>query len=96
MRLIQTRRQNCVTGGGGGAEINFGRAREVYLCEFEGELGLKKFIRVWIKRKRRRPKNKKAFSTKISINSDCRRKILAIFHEFLSKDQKKVFVPKVL
>ena len=43
-------------------------------------------------------KKKKAFSSKISTNSGHRLKILAIFHEFLSVEQKKkeVFVPKVL
>ena len=30
---VQARRQDSVTGG---AEINFGGARAVYLCEFEG------------------------------------------------------------
>ena len=40
---------------------------------------------------------KKIFSSKISTNSGYRLKILAMFHEFLSEDQKqKVFVPKVL
>ena len=47
-----------------------------------------KFTRVWIKQKRWRPK-KKVFSTKISTNSGCCLKILAISHEFLSEDQKK-------
>ena len=32
---------------------------------------------------------KKVFSTKISTNSGYRLKIFAIFHEFLSEDQKK-------
>ena len=34
-----------------GAEINFGGAREVYLCEFERGTGAQ-FILVWIKRAR--------------------------------------------
>ena len=34
--LSQARRQDSVTGG---AEINFGGAREVYLCEFERGTG---------------------------------------------------------
>ena len=67
----------------------FWGAREVSLCEFEGARGHEKFIRVWIKRKRWRPTKKKVFSSKISTNSSCRLKILAMFHEFLSKDQKK-------
>ena len=39
------------------------------------------------------PQIKKVFCSKISTNSDCRLKVLAIFHEFLSEDQKikKVF-----
>ena len=49
----QARRQDWVTGR---AEINFGGAREVYLCEFEGGTGARKgdekFMRVWIQRKR--------------------------------------------
>ena len=52
--------------------------------------GREKFIRVWIKRKRRRPKKKVFFTNRpISTNSGCRLKILAIFHEFLSEDQNK-------
>ena len=42
-------RQDSVTGGGGGAEINFLGAREVYLCEFERARGHEKFILLWIK-----------------------------------------------
>ena len=36
-------------------------------------------------------KKKQVFSTNISTNSGCRLKILAIFHEYLSKDRKKRF-----
>ena len=42
---------------------------------------------------------KKVFSTNIYTNSDSRLKILAIFREFLGKDQKKkkkIFVLKLL
>ena len=46
--LCQARRQDIVTGGGG-AEINLGGAREVYLYEFERGTGAQ-FILVWIKR----------------------------------------------
>ena len=68
--LMQARRQDSVTGGG--AEINFGgRAREVYLCEFESVDQTKK-----VKTK------KKVFSLKISTNFGFHLKILAIFHEF--------------
>ena len=45
-------------------------------------------------------KKKKVFSTNVSTNSGCRLKILSIFLEFLSEDQKKKknkgLVPKVL
>ena len=36
---FQARHQDSVTGGGGGADINFEGAREVYLCEFERGTG---------------------------------------------------------
>ena len=84
----QARRQDSVTGGG--AKIIFEGAREVYLCEFGRGRGHEKFIPVWIKRTRWRPK-KKVFSSKIFTNSGYRLKILAIFHEFLSEDQEKRF-----
>ena len=48
----------------------------------------KKFIPVWIKRTRWRPK-KKGLQFKNFPNSGYRFKILANFHEFLSEDQKK-------
>ena len=38
MLWVQARRQDSITGGGG-AEINFRGAREVYLCEFERGTG---------------------------------------------------------
>ena len=72
-----------MTGGGGGVKINFGRAREVYLCEFESVDQTKKV-----------KTQKKVFCTKIFTNSGCRHEILAIFHEFLSEDQKKGLFPK--
>ena len=50
--------------------------------------GHEKFIPVWIKRTRCRLK-KKVFSSKIFTNSGHRLKILSIFHEFLSVEQKK-------
>ena len=77
-----------------GVEINFGRAREVYLCEFEGGTG--SLLECGTNEKGEDQK-KKVFSTKISTNSSCCLKILAISHEFLSEDQKKqVFVSNVL
>ena len=97
MHLItaQAWRQDSMTGG---AEINFWGAREhekfIYVNSKRAR-GHENFIGVWIKRKRGRPK-KKVFSTNNSTNSGCRLKILAIFHEFFSDDQKKkFFVPKV-
>ena len=67
--------------------------------------GHEKFIPVWINRKKWRPKkkkkNRKGLRSKISTNSGCHFKILAIFHEFLSEEQKKkkekkVFIQKAL
>ena len=76
-----------------GAEINFGGAREVYLCEFERGTGAL-FIVVWIKR---------------TANSKILVIVLATFDDFFSEDQKikkkssiqkfpqiLVFVPKFL
>ena len=73
--------------GGGGAEINFGGPREVYLCEFEGGTG--SLLECGTNKKGEDQKKKKVFSTKISTNSSCCLKILTISHEFLSEDQKK-------
>ena len=39
---IQARRQDSVTGG---AEINFGGAREVYFCEFQRGTGAQDVVR---------------------------------------------------
>ena len=69
------------------AEINFGRARAVYLCEFEG--GTRSLLECRSNEKRDDKKKKKVFSTNISTNSGCRLKIPAIFDEFLSKVQIK-------
>ena len=80
-----------------GAEINFGGAREIYLCEFERGTG--NFFQCGSNEQGKDQKKKeKVFSSKISTNSGYRLKILLIFHEFLSEGQKKkkVFVPKVL
>ena len=70
----------------GGAEINFGGAREVYLCESERGTGAREiYSRVDQTIKCQKTK-KKGFQFKISTNSGYRLKILAIFHEFLSED----------
>ena len=66
MCLKQARRQYSVTGG---AKINFSGAREVYLCEFDGGTGAQEV-------------KKKDLRLKISTNSGCRLKILAIFPDF--------------
>ena len=81
----------------GVAEINFGGAREVYLCEFERGTGAREiYSSVDQTNKVKTKKKRKVFSSKIYTNSGYRLKILAIFNEFLSEYQKKVFVPKVL
>ena len=78
----------------GGEEINFGEAREVYLREFERGTGLRK-VYSSVDQMKKVKTEKKILSTKISTNSCCRLKILAIFREFLSdppkKKQKKSF-----
>ena len=68
-----------------------------------GAQGHEKFIPVWIKRTQNKvktkKKKKKIFSSKISTDSGYCLKILAIFDEFLSEDQKKKkkgLVPKHL
>ena len=77
-----------------GAEIDFGGGHEKFLyVNSRGARRHEKFIPVWIKRTRLRSK-KNVFSSKIFTNSGYRLKILAIFREFLSEDQKKVFVQK--
>ena len=72
----------------GGAEINFGGAREVYLCEFERGTGAREIYSRMDQTNKVKIKKKKIFSSKIFTNSGYRLKILAIFHEFLSEDQK--------
>ena len=64
----QARRQDSVTGGGGGTERNFGGAREVYSSMDQTK-------------KVKTKKRKKGLRPKISTNSGCRLKILAIFDE---------------
>ena len=82
----------------GGAEINFGGAREVYLSEFERGTGARKICSSVDQTKKM--KTKKRSSVQKFPQIVFRLKILAIFHEFFSEDQKKkqtmVFVPKVL
>ena len=77
----------------GGAEINFGGARKVYFCEFERGTGARE-IYSSVNQTNKVKTKKKVFSSKIFTNSGYRLKILAIFHEFLSKDQKKGLRPK--
>ena len=73
---------------GGEAEINFGGVREVYLREFERGRGAREIYSSVDQPKKVKTK-KKVFNSKISTNSGCRLKVLAIFHEFLSEDQKQ-------
>ena len=70
----------------GGAEINFGGHEKFLLCGFEG--GTRSFFECGSNEKGEDQK-KKVFSTNISTNFVCRLKILAVFHELLSLDQKK-------
>ena len=63
--------------------------REVYLGEFEGGTGAREVYSSVDQTKKVKTKKKKVFSTTSSTNSGCRLKILAIFHEFSSEDQKK-------
>ena len=88
---MQTRRQDSVIGR---AEINFG-GHEKFI--YVNSRGARKVY--WSMDQTKKVKTKKkVFSTKISTNSGCRLKIPAIFHKFLSEDQKKkkkVFVPKL-
>ena len=81
----QARRQDSVTGR---AEANFGGAREVYLCKFEKCTGARKIYSSVVQTNKVKTKKKKVFSSNISTNSGYRLKILAIFHDFLSEDQK--------
>ena len=81
-RYYLARRQDSVTGGEG-AEINFGGGHEKFI--YVNSMGV-----------RGHEKLKKGLCLKISTNSGCRLKILAIFLEFWRYDQKKkVFVPKL-
>ena len=83
--LKQARRQDSVTGG---AEINFGGQKKFIYMNSRVAWGHKKFIRVWIKQTKWKP-IKTVFTTRNSTHSGCRLKILAIFHELFSEDQKK-------
>ena len=82
---LQARRQDSVTRG---AEINFRGAREVYLCEFEKGTRARE-ICYRVDQTNKVKTKKKVFCSKIFTNSGYRLKILSIFHEFLSEDQKK-------
>ena len=79
--MLQTRRQDNVTGG---VEVNFGGAREVYLCKFERCTGAREIYFSLDQTKKVKTTKKKVFSSKISSNSSYRLRIFAIFHEFFS------------
>ena len=72
----------------GGAEINFGGTREVYVCEFERGTEAQK-IYSSVDQTNKMETKKKGLQFKNFPNSGYRFKILANFHEFLSEDQKK-------
>ena len=65
-----------------GGRNKFWGARKLYLCKFERGTGAREIYASV-------DQTKKVFSSKISTNSCYRLKILAIFHKFLSVDQKK-------
>ena len=75
-------------GGGGGAEINFGRGtKSLFMWIREGQGGTRNLFQCGSNEQGE--DQKKVFSSKIFTNCSYRLKILAIFHEFLSEDQKK-------
>ena len=78
----------------GGAEINFGGAREVHLCEFERGTRAREVYSSLDQTNKVKTKKKKVSCSKIFTNSGYSLKILAIFHEFLSEDKKKGCRPK--
>ena len=55
---IQAQRQDSVIGG---AEINFGEAQEVYLCEFERDTGAREIYSSVDQTKKVKTKKKKVF-----------------------------------
>ena len=94
----QARRLDTVTGGGGGGG---GRnkfwegTRSLFMWIPEGHRGKRNLFSCGSNEQDKDQKNK-VFCSKIFTNSGYLLKILAIFHEFLSEDQKKkVFVPKL-
>ena len=84
--LQQARRQDSVTGGGRGAEINFGGVREVYSCEFDRGTGAREIYSSVDQTNKVKTKKKKVFSSKIFTNSSYRLKIFAIYDEFFTED----------
>ena len=91
--LRRRRRQDSVTAG---ARNKSWGVREVYLSEFERGAGAQE-IYSSVDQTNKVKTKKKVFCFKISTNSGYRLKILSIFHEFLSEDQKKrkVFSSKI-
>ena len=74
---------------GGGAKINLGGGTEnLFMLIREGHGGTLIYSSV-DQTNEMNTKKKKIFSSKISTDSGHRLKILAIFHEFLSVEQKK-------
>ena len=80
----------------GGAERNFGEAWEVYLCEFERGTGAREIYSIVDQTNKVKTKKKKDLQFKNSHKFWLSCQILAIFHEFLSENQKKGLRPKSL
>ena len=72
----------------GGAKINCGGAREVYLCEFERGTGTRE-IYFSVDQTNKVKTKKKVFSSKISTNFGYRLKFLRFFTNSQAKTKKK-------
>ena len=72
---------------GGGRNKFWGGTRSLLMWIREGHGGTRNLFQCGSTEKCE--DQKKVFNSKMSTNSGCRLKMLAIFHEFLSEDQKK-------
>ena len=89
-RSLQARRQDSVTGGGG-AEVNFGGAQEVYLCEFERGTGAREIYRSLDQMNKVKTKNSEGYSGR-------NQKFKRLFRPKtgdLQQKKKMVFIPKM-
>ena len=84
--MHQVWRQDSVTGG---AELNFGGHEKFIYVNLRGAQGHEKFITVWIKWRRWRPKNQRDFPAEIGNSSGFSGR-----KQVISK-KKKVFIPKI-